>query len=284
MNAIVNILIVKICKNFNKKTIFHIAEKLSEKDCIHYCYTDILDKKTAFLKSLLDAKEKHEIKIITDISKSKEIKKIKNLNIDAVFTDINNTNSKLIDSLQNTDLKIFIKITATSKSKNWEQNIANLVSKNINFEAVFIDVKKSSALLLEKISKLQNRFPQIKIILGYEDIPCESIAKESNIEKQLPNIIDEKKDVLSELRNQVDSNDLEMLDIISNRMKIIKELGALKKEHNIPTIQKDRWNYLIKNRLEYAKKLGLNEDVVFKIFDLLHKEAIRIQLKDLKKK
>lgn len=67
-------------------------------------------------------------------------------------------------------------------------------------------------------------------------------------------------------------------------MKIIKELGALKKEHNIPTIQKDRWNYLIKNRLEYAKKLGLNEDVVFKIFDLLHKEAIRIQLKDLKKK
>lgn len=217
MNAIVNILIVEICKNFNKKTIFHIAKKLSEKDCMHFCYTNILDKKNELFKNLLDAKEKHEIKIITDISKSKEIKKIKNLNIDAVFIDINNTNSKLIDSLQNTDLKTFIKITATSKSKNWEQNIANLVSKNVNFEAVFIDVKKSSALLLEKVSKLQNRFPQIKIILGYEDIPCESEAEESNAEDQLQNITDEKKDILSDLRSQIDSNDLEMLDIISNQ-------------------------------------------------------------------
>ena len=40
---------------------------------------------------------------------------------------------------------------------------------------------------------------------------------------------------------------------------------------------------LIKSRLKYAKELGLNEEVIFKIFDLLHKEAIRIQLKDLKK-
>ncbi|NLL29338.1 MAG: chorismate mutase [Bacteroidales bacterium] len=283
MNAKVNIIIVKICKNFNKTTIFNIAKELSEKDCMHYCYTDILDKRNAVLKNLLDAKEKYVIKIITDVSKSKDVKKIKSLNIDAVFIDINNINSTLINSLQSTGLKIFIKVTITSKSKNWEQNISNLVTKNVNFEAVFIDVKKSSALLLDKISKLQNRFPQIKIILGYEDLSLDILAKECDIENQLPNIIDEKKDILSELRSQIDSTDLEMLDIISNRMKIIKELGALKEEHNIPTIQKDRWDNLIKSRLKYAKELGLNEEVIFKIFDLLHKEAIRIQLKDLKK-
>lgn len=82
---------------------------------------------------------------------------------------------------------------------------------------------------------------------------------------------------LSELRSEIDIIDNDLIDILANRMDIIKEIGIFKRKNKITILQLKRWSYIIEDRINNGIDQGLDKDFLIKLLELVHIESIRIQ-------
>ena len=82
---------------------------------------------------------------------------------------------------------------------------------------------------------------------------------------------------LEELREKIDNVDREFIEILAQRMAIVEKIGEYKRQNNVTTYQVNRWDEIMKNRSEQAKKLNLNENYITEIFKIIHEESIRKQ-------
>ncbi len=91
---------------------------------------------------------------------------------------------------------------------------------------------------------------------------------------------------IDKLREQIDEIDKNILDMLSQRMSVVKDLGYLKKQQKITILQIKRWSNIFKDRIEKGQELGLNSEFLKELLEVLHQESIRIQteLKNNKKK
>lgn len=88
---------------------------------------------------------------------------------------------------------------------------------------------------------------------------------------------------LEYLRQEINQIDDEILNLLSNRMKVAQEIGAYKKKNNITILQLKRWQEIILKSRAYAKNNGLSEDFIFSYLRSLHDESINQQAKIMKK-
>ena len=82
---------------------------------------------------------------------------------------------------------------------------------------------------------------------------------------------------LDVLRNRIDAIDSELLETLSSRVKIVKQIGQYKKENNVTALQINRWTQLMENRVSLGKNLDLNETFVKILFQLIHEDSVRMQ-------
>lgn len=82
---------------------------------------------------------------------------------------------------------------------------------------------------------------------------------------------------LDVLRSRIDSIDAELLEMLSSRVAIVKQIGQYKKDNNVTALQINRWSQLMENRVTLGKKLDLNESFVKVIFQLIHEDSVRMQ-------
>lgn len=78
-------------------------------------------------------------------------------------------------------------------------------------------------------------------------------------------------------RKRIDSIDHDMLKLLQKRMDTVAVIGKNKKQENLPIIQPERWNALLKDRLKYGVELGLSEILIKKIFESIHVESLKTQ-------
>lgn len=78
-------------------------------------------------------------------------------------------------------------------------------------------------------------------------------------------------------RERINRIDKELLQLIAQRMEIIKEIGQYKKEHKMTILQSHRWSEIVNKLTQQAEALNLNTDFVLKLFDCLHIESIQLQ-------
>jgi chorismate mutase len=90
--------------------------------------------------------------------------------------------------------------------------------------------------------------------------------------------------ILESLREQIDSLDSQLLELLSQRMDIVKKIGQYKLENNVAIMQLRRWEDIIETRVETGKALGLEEEYVKDLLRLVHKESIRKQAEILSSK
>jgi chorismate mutase len=84
---------------------------------------------------------------------------------------------------------------------------------------------------------------------------------------------------LAGLRSQIDSLDTMLIETLAKRMQVSREIGNYKHKHNMPIVQTGRYNDVIQNRLELAEQLGLSEQLVKKIYELIHEESVNVQIR-----
>ncbi|MBL7861621.1 MAG: bifunctional 3-deoxy-7-phosphoheptulonate synthase/chorismate mutase type II [Cyclobacteriaceae bacterium] len=87
------------------------------------------------------------------------------------------------------------------------------------------------------------------------------------------------KDTLSILREQIDHLDDEIMQKLSQRMKISEKIGQYKKENNVTILQVNRWEEIIQTRIALCKAMGLSEEFTTELLKLIHNESIQIQTK-----
>ncbi|MDR2776119.1 MAG: bifunctional 3-deoxy-7-phosphoheptulonate synthase/chorismate mutase type II [Tannerella sp.] len=83
---------------------------------------------------------------------------------------------------------------------------------------------------------------------------------------------------LTELRHQIDSIDEGLLELLAKRMRISREIGIYKKEHNMPVLQTPRYGEILENRTRMGASMELNVDFVKKILTEIHEESVRQQV------
>ncbi len=89
---------------------------------------------------------------------------------------------------------------------------------------------------------------------------------------------------LEELRAQIDKIDEDILNAISSRLNLTKEIGTYKKENNVTVFQLNRWNEILETRGENGKKLNLDNAFVHKLYETIHAESIRLQTEVVEQK
>ncbi len=84
-------------------------------------------------------------------------------------------------------------------------------------------------------------------------------------------------DILETFREKIDSLDQQLLELLSQRMDIVKEIGEYKRDNNVAVMQLRRWEAMIKSRIDFGKQQGLEEHYVKNLLRLVHKESVRKQ-------
>ena len=112
---------------------------------------------------------------------------------------------------------------------------------------------------------------ELAVLLG--NLICRSVSLDS------PGFMGQ----LEQYREQIDSIDSQMIELLSQRMKVVEKIGRYKCKNNITILQLRRWENIIATRTEMGISMGLHEGFIMKLLQLIHKESIGRQVEIMNK-
>jgi chorismate mutase len=82
---------------------------------------------------------------------------------------------------------------------------------------------------------------------------------------------------LAKLRSKINDIDESLIRTLSERMKVVEEIGSHKKTMGITPFQVERWRQIYSQYEEWGKTMGLEQDFITKLGQLIHEQSIDIQ-------
>ena len=88
---------------------------------------------------------------------------------------------------------------------------------------------------------------------------------------------------LESMRKQIDVCVNALLDLLARRMRICREIGAYKRDHNMTIVQTNRYSEILDKRGAQGSLCGVNARFVRELFELIHEESIAQQVEVMNK-
>lgn len=88
---------------------------------------------------------------------------------------------------------------------------------------------------------------------------------------------------LTQLRRQIDDIDNDLIDLLAKRMRVSREIGQYKKEHDMTVVQTARYSEILDKRGAQGSLLGIDAECIKDIFEHIHEESVRQQIEILNK-
>ena len=82
---------------------------------------------------------------------------------------------------------------------------------------------------------------------------------------------------MSRHRTLISDLDFQLIDLLSQRMKISEKIGNLKKDNNIAIFQPERWKVITEYATQKADESGMSAEFIEKVFKAIHEESIEVQ-------
>ena len=82
---------------------------------------------------------------------------------------------------------------------------------------------------------------------------------------------------LKNLRDKIDIIDDEIISLLAERTKIVREVGAFKKANNIKPLDEERFKEVLKSKAAKAQELDLPQELIEKIYNLIHEHSLEIE-------
>lgn len=82
---------------------------------------------------------------------------------------------------------------------------------------------------------------------------------------------------LDKLRREINVIDDELINLLSERMRIARDIGDYKKDKNVTILQPKRWNEILNKCLERSTRSNLSEEFIEKLIGIIHDESISQQ-------
>lgn len=86
-------------------------------------------------------------------------------------------------------------------------------------------------------------------------------------------------DAINRLRLQIDDIDYQLISLLSRRFDVCREIGKQKKALGMVVLQTMRYAEMLENRSKQGEACGLEADFLHHLFDVIHKESVRQQLR-----
>ena len=83
---------------------------------------------------------------------------------------------------------------------------------------------------------------------------------------------------LEALRKQIDHIDNDLIRLLAKRMRVSREIGAYKKDHNMTIVQTARYSEIINKRGAQGVLSGMSNDFMKTVFEAIHEESVRQQV------
>ena len=88
---------------------------------------------------------------------------------------------------------------------------------------------------------------------------------------------------LSVLRSQIDELDNELLQLLAKRMRVSREIGHYKLEHDMPILQTQRYDHILNDRAAQGERMDMSGDFVKQVLEAIHSESVRQQFEVMEK-
>ena len=88
---------------------------------------------------------------------------------------------------------------------------------------------------------------------------------------------------ITTLRKQIDELDNQLMELLAKRMRVCREIGHYKKEHNMTVLQTSRYNEILDKRGAQGSLLGMGPEFVAHVFESIHEESVRQQIEIINK-
>ncbi len=155
--------------------------------------------------------------------------------------------------------------------------VASLVSEvaqkalNISLDGLMIEVHCNPSVALSD-AKQQITPAQLSSLLNELVFRSPSSANNEFINK------------IEQFRHRIDSIDQQIIELLGQRMRIVEEIGEYKKNNNVTVFQLRRWEDMLQSRIDCGKKVGLDQEYIKNLLQLVHNESIRKQADILNRK
>lgn len=83
---------------------------------------------------------------------------------------------------------------------------------------------------------------------------------------------------LSVLREQIDELDNELLQLLAKRMRVSREIGQYKLEHDMPILQTHRYDHILTDRAGQGERMEMSGDFIKQVLEAIHSESVRQQM------
>lgn len=88
---------------------------------------------------------------------------------------------------------------------------------------------------------------------------------------------------ISQLRKQIDELDNQLMDLLTKRMRVSREIAEYKKLHNMTVVQTTRYSEILDKRAAQGSLCGMSPDFVRDVYEHIHEESVRQQLEIMNK-
>ena len=136
--------------------------------------------------------------------------------------------------------------------------------------------------------------------LGFEGLMVESHCNPdcawSDAKQQvLPEVLDfildrlvvrdsvEATESINQLRKQIDELDNSLMELLTKRMRISREIAEYKKLHNMTVVQTTRYSEILDKRAAQGVMCGMKAEFVKTIYEAIHSESVRQQIEIMNK-
>lgn len=135
---------------------------------------------------------------------------------------------------------------------------------DLNFDGLMIETHSQPDLALS--DSLQQVTPfELEKILSELVIKSE-LSKNSQFKNELRT-----------LRTQIDQVDRELIRLLAERKNIVTQIAVAKINQKVTALQTQRFEQLMNERMIMAESLGLNENFIKEIFEIIHEDSIQNQ-------
>lgn len=88
---------------------------------------------------------------------------------------------------------------------------------------------------------------------------------------------------LETLRKQIDECDNSIMELLARRMRVSREIGQYKREHNMTVVQTSRYTEILEKRGAQGVLCGMSAEFMKSIFEAIHEESVRQQIEIMNK-
>ena len=253
---------------------------------------------------LKEVKKETGMYVSTEVATSKHVYECLKAGIDILWIGARTTANpfamqEIADALKGVDIPVFVKNPVNPDLELWIGALERINNAGLKrLAAIHRGFSSYDKKLYRNLPQwhipieLRRRIPNLPIICDPSHPDC---AWSDASQQVTPDVLDyilnllvirketQTTENLSELRKQIDECDNNLMQELAKRMRVAREIGTFKKEHDMTILQTGRYNEILDKRGSQGVLLGVDSEFIKKVFELIHEESVRQQMEIINK-